>query len=96
MANITLHKNQSGGRLALGVNEALLLGSCVLGVSLSEPHTSETTLRSCVAILVCLWPMHDYCQSAALATRSKSLLKSKQLLVCASLDHQRQVAHRQY
>ena len=72
MANITLHKNQSGGRLALGVNEALLWGSCVIGVSLSEPHTSETTLGSCVAILVWLWPMHDYCQSAALATWSKA------------------------
>ena len=72
MVNIILHKIQSGGRLALGVNEALLWGSCVIGVSLSEPHTSETALRLCVAILVCLWPMHDYCQSAALATRSKA------------------------
>ena len=72
MENIIVHKNQSGGRLALGVNEALLWGSCVIGVSLSEPHTSKTTLHSCVAILVCLWPMHDCCQSAVLATRSKA------------------------
>ena len=28
----------------------------IIGVSLSEPHTSKTALRVCVCILVCLWP----------------------------------------
>ena len=42
------------GKLLLHVRGGSSVSSCLIGASLSEPHTSVTSLRTCVCMFACL------------------------------------------